>query len=75
MLLWVMNRKKRHVVLLYWPVCERVEEYHIFTAVRSWDFSRLFTFYCIFCLQFVLCGTIDIPIVLRYNDSTKVKED
>ena len=41
MLLWVMNRKKRHVVLRYWPMYERIEEYHIFIALRSWDFSGL----------------------------------
>ena len=56
-------------------MCEPIDENHMLTALRSVNFSGLFAFYCILCLQFVLCGTIDIPIILRYNDNTKVKED
>ena len=56
-------------------MCGRVEEYHIFIAMRSLNFSGLFLFFCIFCIQFVICDTIDISINLRYNGSTKIKED
>lgn len=37
-------------------MCERIEEYHIFTALRSLNFSGLFAYYCILCLLLVLCG-------------------
>lgn len=56
-------------------MCAPIEENHIFIALRSSDFSGFFAFCGICSLHFVLCGTIDIPIVLRYNDNTKVKED
>ena len=35
------SRKRSRVVLACLPMCERVEEYHIFTALRSSDFSGL----------------------------------
>ena len=54
-------------------MCGRVDENHIFTALRSSDFSGLFVFCGIYCLQFVICGTIDILAVLQYNDHIKNK--
>ena len=35
------SRKRQPVVLVCWPMCERIEEYHIFIALRSLDFSGL----------------------------------
>lgn len=46
-----------------------------FTALRSLDFSGLSIFCGTYFPQFVLCVTIDIPIILRYNDNTKATED
>lgn len=42
------NNKKSPCAQDCWPMCERVEEYHIFIALRSWDFSGHFDVYGIF---------------------------
>ena len=73
--LWVTKQRKYLVVWRCWPMCEQVEENHILIALRSWDFSGLSCVFGIYWLQFILCGTIDISIILRYNDNAKVKED
>ena len=67
------NRIRYLVVLVCWPMCEWVEENHIFTALRSLNFSGLFAFLGKYRLRFVLRGIIDIEAVPRYNDCTKTE--
>lgn len=71
-----MNRIKNLILaLVCWPMCAPIEENHIITALRSLNFFGLFCFLRYFSMPFVLCGTIDIAAVLRYNDRIKIKGD
>lgn len=75
--LWSLVRQhlKTEKAIVRGPAGPYVSQW-IFTALRSSDFSGLFSFCRMYdYFQFVLCSTIDIVAVLRYNDCTKIEED